>query len=236
MTQIVLPMAGEGLRFQSDYPKSYKPFIEVAGKFLFQYALESTKDLENSELIFILKHQDIQYYKELINKLYPRAKIKALHNKTRGALETVYLAKEFIDPEKKLLVLDSDLTFKSSSFIKSINNASPNENGFPIFNSDLPKYSYCQEINGVVSKTAEKEVISNSAIVGAYFFGKAGNFLNAATEILLKETPEVGEFYIAPIFNQLIVSGLVVTCHETSEYSSLGTPEELRQFIESINA
>jgi hypothetical protein len=53
------------------------------------------------------------------------------------------------------------------------------------FDSDLPKYSYAEiDENGIVKCTAEKEVISNHALCGAYFFSSSAGFLTAAHRLL----------------------------------------------------
>ncbi len=231
MIQVVLPMAGEGLRFQNDYPNSYKPFIEIKGRYLFQYALDSLSELESLSLIFILRHDEVSHYSDIIKKEYPKSQIKILTSKTRGALETVLQAKELLIPDNKLLILDSDLTFRSSQFLTFINESSEKDNGFPTFKSTLPKYSYCEQKEGVVSKTAEKEVISNDAIIGAYFFGSASNFLELAESIVTNKVPKIGEYYISPMYNNLIKAGHRVSCFDVTSYQSLGTPEELKNYL-----
>ncbi|MBK24134.1 MAG: hypothetical protein CME70_09055 [Halobacteriovorax sp.] len=231
MIQVVLPMAGEGLRFQTDYPNSYKPFIEIDGKYLFQYALDSLNTIENLELIFILRHEDVDHYAKIVKNEYPDAKIVILKSKTRGASETVLKASEHLSPNEKLLILDSDLTFESPDFLEFIKNSNDNENGFATFNSSLQRFSYCQHVDGAVLRVAEKEVISDRAIIGAYFFGSTSRFLNLAKGAISNEVPNVGEYYISPLYNKILELGQKVFCFEAASYSSLGTPEEIQEFL-----
>lgn len=73
--------------------------------------------------------------------------------------------------------MDCDLEFRSKAYIEEIKRILKTPitqvNGGMVvsFESNLPKYSYA-EINskGLVVRTAEKEVISNHALCGAYFF------------------------------------------------------------------
>ena len=234
MIQILLPMGGIGLRFQSRYPGIFKPFIKVHDKYLFQYALESLEGLNTFKVFFILKEEDAIKYQSMIKSIIPRSEIIPIATQTRGAMETCFLAKDLIDPNEKLLILDSDLSFQSPSFIEFINHSKTNENGFPTFEANTSQFSYCETVNNQVVRTAEKKVISNQAIVGAYYFGAASSFFQNASKILSSEKPSIGEFYISPLFNELIKQGQSVCSFKTQDYFSLGTPEEIDTYLESV--
>ena len=102
------------------------------------------------------------------------------------------------------------------------------------FRSNNPRYSYAlTNTFGIVVKTAEKEVISENALAGAYFFSKAESFLSAAEQLLTKTDIDKQEYYVSLLFNTLIENGEIVKLSNTDEYYSFGTPEELKRYSET---
>ena len=100
------------------------------------------------------------------------------------------------------------------------------------FNSNLPKYSYAEiDNNNKVLRTAEKEVISNHALCGAYFFSKAESFLSAADRLLNEANFSKPEFYVSLLYNYLLNDGENVTLANMEEYYSYGTPDELKKYL-----
>jgi hypothetical protein len=43
------------------------------------------------------------------------------------------------------------------------------------------------------------------------------------------------EFYVAPVFNEMIASGKKILTYPIAEMRGLGTPEDLKQFINIID-
>jgi len=81
----------------------------------------------------------------------------------------------------------------------------------------------------------EKEVISNEATVGIYNFIKGSDFVNAA-ELMIKKNIRVNnEFYVAPVYNNLILNGKKIGIYNIGSdiegMYGLGTPEDLNYFI-----
>lgn len=238
---IIMPMAGEGSRFLKEGWNTPKPLIELNGKTLFQRAIGSVHI--NGTLMkysFIVRKEHIDKYgiDKRIKELLPQANIFYVEKTTRGAVETCLIAREAIDKEDAIVVMDCDLEFKSKTYtdgIKDILSKRTDEvNGGMLvsFNSNLPKYSYAEiDNNSKVLRTAEKEVISNHALCGAYFFSKAESFLSAADRLLNEANFSKPEFYVSLLYNYLLNDGETVTLAEMEEYYSYGTPDELKRFL-----
>lgn len=236
-----MPMAGEGSRFLKEGWNTPKPLIELNGKTLFQRAIGSVHI--NGTLMkysFIVRKEHIDKYgiDKRIKELLPQANIFYVEKTTRGAVETCLIAREAIDKEDAIVVMDCDLEFKSKTYtdgIKDILSKRTDEvNGGMLvsFNSNLPKYSYAEiDNNSKVLRTAEKEVISNHALCGAYFFSKAESFLSAADRLLNEANFSKPEFYVSLLYNYLLNDGETVTLAEMEEYYSYGTPDELKRFL-----
>ncbi|MBI3010225.1 MAG: glycosyl transferase family 2, partial [Candidatus Omnitrophica bacterium] len=90
---------------------------------------------------------------------------------------------------------------------------------------------------GWATEVAEKRVISEDATVGIYAFSRGKDFVKAADSMIAKNLRVNGEFYIAPVYNELIgwkarvaafpIGTLGVQMH------GMGTPEDLTAFLDT---
>lgn len=238
---IIMPMAGEGSRFIAEGWKVPKPLITLDGKYLFQWAISSVGSIDAPvKFSFIVRAEHIANYKidEIIMSEYPGANVFQVGTTTRGAVETCLLAKGGLSTEDAILILDCDLYFYSDLFNENILSAlrssisEVNGGGLVSFDSTNPRYSYA-ELNefSLVSRTAEKDVISNNALCGAYFFSKAQSFIDASNMLMNDLQFDRPEFYVSLLYNYLLSRGEVVWLAKTTEYRSYGTPNELAEFL-----
>lgn len=240
---IIMPMAGEGSRFLKEGITTPKPFILAKGIPFFIRAISSLNNIEAPrKYSFIVRQEHINNF-EIDKKMleyFPEANIILVEKTTRGAVETCMLAQDFIEKEDGILVLDCDLEFKSIQFEKlvteSLTRPPQKINGGALvsFQSNNPRYSYAlTNSHNKVIETAEKEVISENALAGAYFFAIAESFLSASKQLLKKSKMDKPEYYVSLLYNTLIQNGEIVQLAKTDQYHSFGTPEELKHFTET---
>jgi dTDP-glucose pyrophosphorylase len=237
---IIMPMAGEGSRFVKEGFTTPKPLIICKGKCLFERALLSLASIScPKKYSFIVRQEHIDTYgvDDIIGQVLPEASIFAIEKTTRGAVETCLTALPAITPEDGIVVIDCDLEFYSKSYEAHIANVlaktadQVNGGGLVAFDSSNPRYSYAlTDDQGRVIRTAEKEVISNNALAGAYFFSRAESFIRAAEQLLREKKIKAAEFYLSLLYNYLIDNGEHVFLSKTERYYSYGTPEELSQY------
>ena len=238
---IVMPMAGEGSRFAKAGWTTPKPLIELRGVPLFRRAIDSVAiDGVEMKYSFIVRQEHIAHYHidEQIKKIIPEANIFSVEKTTRGAVETCLIAESAIEENDAVIVMDCDLEFRSKTYlegVRTILNQSANEaNGGMLvsFESTEPRYSYAEvDENMIVRRTAEKEVISNHALCGAYFFSSAKGFLKAAHRLMNEPVFTKPEYYVSLLYNYLLSDGEMVRLATMEEYYSYGTPEELRRYL-----
>lgn len=236
---VIMPMNGLGIRFKNEGIETPKPMILVDGIPLFLKALQSLKDLRiPTKITMILAPIEKKYgFEEWKKKYIPSSNIIYSNQTTKGAVETCMLAKEHIKENDCILLLDCDLHFQSSEYLKLIEQEclKPSiDAALLTFQSNNPRYSYAELHDDRVQRTAEKQAISSNAIAGAYFFSRASYFLDAA-EILMK-TPPMNEYYISHLYNILISRGKIIKAKPVSIFYSFGTPEELRDYVEKQRA
>lgn len=237
---IIMPMAGEGSRFLKEGWTTPKPLIQLNGKELFLRAIDCVQISNVSiKYSFVVRQEHIDKYAldRGIKDILPDANIFAVQQTTRGAVETSLMAREAIHSEDAVLVMDCDLEFRSQGFnslLKEILSQPINKvNGGVLvsFNSNSPRYSYAETNDeGIVIRTAEKEVISNHALCGAYFFSTAQSFLYAADSLMHETNFSKPEYYVSLLYNYLLQRGEIVRLAKMEENYSYGTPEEFRQY------
>lgn len=238
---IIMPMAGEGSRFLNEGWTTPKPLIELHGVPLFKRAIGSVAVTDAPmKYSFIVRKEHIDKYHidEQIKAILPNANVFYVEKTTRGAVETCLMAESVIKEDDAIVVMDCDLEFRSKGYTEGIKDIlkQPLEqaNGGMLvsFESSEPRYSYAEvDENMIVKRTAEKEVISNHALCGAYFFSTGKGFLNAAHRLLNEPIFTKPEFYVSLLYNYLLANGETVRLATMEDYRSYGTPDELKRYL-----
>ena len=250
--KIVVPMAGRGSRFADnahlnpEYKKP-KPLINVRGKPMIVWAVESLSKFKiNPNNLFFICRQDqedeFKISKSLKDLFGNQIKIVLIDQITRGAVETVLKAKEYINTEEDILVSDSDHYFEGSFLYEKIRNKDAKTQGIiPVFKppDKDPKWSFSLVEEGdVITAVGEKdkELAAKGALanIGGYYFTHGDIFVKEAEEAITENdlTGDEGkkEFYVAPIYQRLIKKGYKVKAAITPKVWGLGTPKDVKYF------
>ena len=227
-TNLLLPIAGNGQRFIDAGYSVPKPLIEINGKTILDRSLESVK-IDNCNLIFIIREDHCKEHNLnlVLRSKYKDCKIIIIPGLTDGALSTCLLAKEHIDNDEPLIIFTPDCYFEPQIDPEKIDEEL--DGMVCVFESDSPAHSYVLLDKEYVSDIAEKEVISNLAIGGLYYWKKGSNFVKYGSEMIERNERVKGEFYIAPVFNKFIEKGRHVGIDRNTRHDIMGTPEDLEK-------
>ena len=233
---IVVPMAGAGSRFEKAGYTFPKPLIEVKGQPMIAKVVENLN--LQGRYIFLVQKAHFEKYdlKNLLNLIAPGCEIVQIEGLTEGAACTVLKAKDLIDNEQPLIISNSDQFIKWNSFetVSSFNDA---DGGILTFKSVHPKHSFAKvDGDGYVTEVAEKNPISNDATVGIYHFKKGSDWVKYAEQMIEKNIRTNNEFYVCPVYNEAIKSGLKIKASLVDEMWGMGTPEELNNFLTHYKA
>jgi len=238
MIHIVVPMGGEGKRFVDRGYSFPKPLVEIAGKPMIDVVVHNLMPTEAHQFIFVCRQEHIEKFalSEVLNLIAPDSKIISMRSPTAGALCSVLLGIEYLQHDEELLVANADqyVDLPLDQFLSAAR-----EGGWDgylmTFPATHPKWSYAKVEGDQVVAVAEKRPISRSATVGLYYFCSSRDFLAAAERMLLKKTTVGGEFYVAPVYNELILMGKRIGVYpiEREQMHSLGTPEDVESFTAS---
>lgn len=156
--------------------------------------------------------------------------------KTAGAACTVLCGIEHINNDNELIIANSDqvIDFDIEDFI-DVARSKKSDGLIMTFESNHPKWSYARvNSEGRVLETAEKKVISRDATAGIYYFKLGKDFIKAAQDMVHKGCHYNDEYYVCPTFNELILNGKNVHVYriDAKKMHGLGTPEEVREYLE----
>ena len=233
---ILIPMAGEGSRFAKEGYTFPKPLIDVNGKPMIQSVVENLDF--NANYIFLVRKDHIKKYEGLADTLQRitngRCTIVEVDGLTEGAACTALLAKKYIDNDEDLLIANSDQIIEYSpenfNLMKELTDC---DAMVYTFEAVHPKWSFVKtNSRGVVTEVAEKRPISNIATCGIYWYRKGSDFVKYAGQMIEKDIRVNNEFYIAPVYNELILDGGTLVPFFVHEMWGVGTPEDLRAFLE----
>lgn len=231
-TNIVLPIAGNGQRFVDKGYTTIKPLIEINGKYLVEKSLESV-DTTHANLIFIVREEhvkdfDIEY--KLRSRFGGLITVIKVDYITEGALCTCLLAEKHIDNDAPLVIFTPDCYFEPRFYSDHVKKSL--DGVVCVFPSNSPAHSFVQiDENKLVTKAAEKEVISDLAVGGLYYFKKGSLFVKYAKKQIEKNIRTKGEYYICPVYNLLIEDGLKIGIDKNTKHDILGTPEDLERYL-----
>lgn len=236
---VVLPMSGLGSRFAA-VPDKYplpKPFLNVRGKTMVQMVVDNLS--LDAEFVFIVQKEHCEKYNlDIILPLISSdCKIVQVDKLTDGAACSVLLAKDYINNDKHLLVANSDQFIDwngASDFIYSMVSQNADGGILTFERENDPKWSYVKtDLKGDVVAVAEKQVISNLASIGIYYWKHGSDYVESAEEMIKYKLKVNGEYYVCPTYSILINKGKKIRTFDIDKNKFYGTgiPEDLEYFL-----
>jgi NDP-sugar pyrophosphorylase family protein len=235
MLQIVIPMSGEGRQFAEQGYTFPKPLVDIAGRPMIEIVVRNVTPREPHRFVFICRKEHVERFAlaDVLQLIAPQSDLILLDQPTAGALCSVLLAADRLSEDSELLVVNSDQFVDASIdvFLAAARQVEA-DGSLIVFPSTHPKWSYVKVEDGSVVAVAEKRPISRNATAGIYYFRGSRNFLKAAERVILKNAAVSGEFYVCPVYNELILEGQAVTIFPIAreQMHSLGTPEDVKTF------
>ena len=230
---VLIPMAGLGQRFQAAGYDKPKPLIDVFGKPMIERVIDS---LRGSDINYIFVAQQQHAEMGLEDFLNPVGTVVWLSELTEGAACTTLLAKEYINNDEELVIANCD-QYMEWNFEDFLSHSKEFDGCLATFNSTNPHHSYAKTKGNLVTEVAEKIVISDKASAGIYYFKNGSQYVKGAEQMIEKNIRTNNEFYICPVYNELLESGLNISTYNIDVTSKhmLGTPEELSIFVDKVN-
>ena len=233
---ILIPMAGSGIRFENAGFKKPKPLIDVDGKPMIQYVVENLLDNDiNGKFIFVVQEDHKKHGVEKVLKtLVSDCEILYVPELTEGQLCSAFHAEHLIDNDEPLLIVNSDNFFiwNGYDFKEKIKDSGV-DGTIVTFNDPYHRshWSFAGvDSNDIVTQVCEKNPISDHALAGAFVWNRGKDFIKYGKHLIEKKITVNGEYFIAPVFNEAIQDGRTIKNYKIETMISMGTPSELEIF------
>jgi NDP-sugar pyrophosphorylase family protein len=231
----VICAAGDGTRMKEISGGLPKPLIKLAGLTLLERSLDSLDFQKEDRLILITQkaHAIRERAQSLIPSRYPALSETIwleLEHVTSGQLATALQARPHFEPDRPIVIFNSDTYFRSSSLALRL--ADPTVEGIiPCARVPGSQWSFCEVgPDGWVKRVEEKVRISELASVGYYFFRDPVTFLQDADQELREPAGARKEHYVAPLYNRMIARGQRVAADVVDLFKPMGSVDQLREY------
>ncbi len=236
-TNILILAAGKTASVGSDrdYPAC---MTELDGVSLIERIVNNLRGVPNAQHTVAILEKDARKFHldKVASLLLPAVNVIRIPEDTRGSACTALLASIRMQSDHDLLIVganelvDVDLARVVSDFLKR-----QLDGGMLTFKSLHPRYSYVKlDEQGMATQTAAMDPISQHATTGIFWFCKTGDFIQAAMNLIRKDASVDGNFYIAPVFNELILQQKKIGAYELEpgRYVPLKNEREVRRYEE----
>ena len=224
---ILIPAAGDGVRFKSAGYKGPKHLLPLNGRPMVDWVVDNVRPLDPDGQVVIAD--------------------KAKVGKTKGAVETIHKALMKYGVESGPLVIancDQLITLPGLELDEPATLGPEHDGVIYTFKSAEPAHSYVQTTRDRIFWIEEKKVVSDRAVAGVYWFKDVMQVLTACYEVLNTEQehwdarsqtawrPEdlkLNELYFSSAIRQMILQGAQLYAVDVPT-AILGTPEDFQRF------
>lgn len=236
--KILILMGGERVEGKNDSYPLY--MVELDRKMMIERQLEKCATLNPSEITCCVKKEDIAdfHIDEIIRQTTEKATCVTVRNKTAGAICTALLAAEKLDTAEELVVLavNEILDVDFAEIVWKFRNDGL-DCGLVSFPSSHPRYSFAKlDKNGFVCEVAEKRPISKNALVSFFYFKDSRDFVASAQDVVRKDNPLNGSFYVSQAINEMILQQKKVGFYPVSaeSFHPLKTEMQLFEYMQDL--
>ena len=240
---LLIPMAGNGRRFQEANFKTIKPLITIGNQTILEKSLKHMTNF-NKKIIILKKNI---YEKNInINKIFKRFGLEKFllnNNNTLGQSDTIYKIKDLVPKSKNILIHSCDYILKYS-LCKNKNLFIHSDVIVFVYKlksrivKDYKSFAYCKvdEKKKRIFEIKEKILISDKPfndymVVGTFWFKKMKLFLDMHEDAVKTKNMIAGEYYVANNINLLIHKGYKVSYLEVDNWINLGDFFDYKQYI-----
>lgn len=232
---IIIPMAGKGIRFSQSGFSLPKPLIKVANKKMYQHAVDCLPLDLATKLVFIIREDEFSKFlmahiRQHYNDNYDCA-IVLLDNETKGQAETILKSAHVLNTQQPTLIHNCD-TYVSFSWPSSDKDLG--DGAVVLFNSSEERWSYAKlnDAGNKIIEMQEKKVISSHASSGTYFFKDTPLLLKNIQKIITDDIREKNEYYLSSVYSLMLTEGKNITPLKSNKMLCFGTPQDL---VNSLN-
>ena len=214
MTCNVLILAAGRIEDKDEKRQAPLCLSEIEGRLLIEWVLESTRQIVDAKYFFAILEEDIRqfYLDELIKQLISNVTIVRVPEDTKGSACTALFAAVSMAGDLPLLIVSSNefIRLDLNKILIDFNRRSLDA-GTLTFRALHPRYSFVRlNAEGHVEEAAQHRPISKHATTGTFWFARTEDFVESSMNLIRKDASDRGNFYIAPVFNEMVLKQATV--------------------------
>lgn len=220
---------------------SYPLYLaEFCGNTVLEKQVDCYRHSNPDEFIFCVKADEIRDYQVdlVIKQIIPNYSIVPIKGLTKGAVCTALLGSVHLKNDGELIIASVD-DFMDNSCIEMIDyfRKEKADVGVVSFDSVHPRYSFAKlNDKEEVVEVAEKRPISKNALASFYYFKSSDDFIECAKNVIRKNNPINGSFYISQVLNEMILRQGKVAMYKipNGKFHPLKTEMQLAQLMREL--
>jgi NDP-sugar pyrophosphorylase family protein len=243
----IIILSGHSKRFLEEN-FTIKPLIQINGKTIIEYVLDTLNLKSYEDVSFIIKNEDVDTYKldSYLENKFNKSKIFKINGHRLGPVYSVLEAQECIFDNEETLITYCDLHIKWDinnfyNFIKKTNSDGciVSHTGWHPHRIYNKSFAYLKVNNDSVLEIKEKQHFTDNpeneyASGGLYYF-RSGKLIKHYFNKLIEKNIKVNnEFYVTMPYNLMIEDGLKITHYDSKNYLCLGTPKDVEIFTACV--
>ncbi len=212
---------------------------EIEGMSVLEKVLSNTSNVGKRAVVLTGLDSDLKTFKldHIISILLPEAQVVSTMKRTAGSLCTALLAASKLNQDDELLMISmNELVDADYSLILKKFRDKSYVGGVITFDSIHPRYSFARLEGSIVTEVSQYDPISRNATTGSFWFQSTRDFVEGAKKSILKGVQFDGNFYIAPIYNELILARKLVGAFQMDhrKYYPLKDDVQLKDFSRAV--
>lgn len=240
---IVIPMGGDGRRFQDAGYTTLKPFIEVDGRPMVEHVVNLFPGEQNVLFIARKDHLSHQPHQEVLKRIAPLAEIVQIPDRLPGPVPTIMAAADAIPDDEPVIVNYCDFSvgwdyedFKHQFLSGEYDGALTTYTGFHPHLLGPNVYAGCltDEHNLLIdiqekhSFTEDKMASRHSS--GTYAF-RSGKILKQYCQAIIdRQIICNDEYYVSLVYQPMLEDGRKIFVYDLEHFLQWGTPKDLAEY------
>lgn len=222
--EVIIPAAGQSTRFPGMRPKYL--LMAYHGRLMIELALGQHLGQHRTHVGVLRSHADQYHVRETFADLFgDQVNLVILPEPTNGPADTVaqIIATADIPADSSILIKDCDSFYSCDADISGNAVLVDSLVNHPDIRMAASKSYVDTNDQGLVNNIIEKKIISEWFCVGGYRFDRAGDYMDAASQLLAEARSEV---YISAVIDRLMAQGKVFTTSQVNDWVDVGTSED----------
>ncbi len=239
----LIPMAGDGMRFQSEGYAVPKPMVPVAGVPMIERSLAALPAAQRWTALVRAEHLEHPGLEGALAAGGRRVEVVPVARLTEGQAATCLLARDRIDPERPLLIgcCDAAIVYDEERF--GALTADPTIDclvftfrDHPHANRHPTHYGWVRtrddgSVTGISCKVPLSDgVKADPGIIGIFWFRRGRLFLDAADRLVAEDRRVNGELYVDTTIEVLVEQGHRARVFDVEHLINFGIPDDVRTY------